>query len=315
MGYVFFLIIGFVLLIKSADWLVVGATALAKKLGVSDLVIGLTVVAFGTSMPELFVNIFSSIQGNTEIAMGNVVGSNIFNILLILGVASLIRPLVVTKGTVWKEIPFSLLAALVLGVLANDVFFDRSSPSVLSRIDGLVFISFFAMFMYYIFSISRGRESRSPDKESKTGIFRLSALVACGLCGLAFGGKLVVDGAVAIAVRLGVSQSLIGLTIVAAGTSLPELATSAVAAYKKNSDIAVGNIVGSNIFNIFWVLGVSCLIRPLPISAQTNADLLMLIGTSLFLFFSMFIGKRRTIDRWEGAVFLSSKAFTSGSCY
>jgi cation:H+ antiporter len=160
------------------------------------------------------------------------------------------------------------------------------------------------MFMYYIFSISRGRESRSPDKESKTGIFRLSALVACGLCGLAFGGKLVVDGAVAIAVRLGVSQSLIGLTIVAAGTSLPELATSAVAAYKKNSDIAVGNIVGSNIFNIFWVLGVSCLIRPLPISAQTNADLLMLIGTSLFLFFSMFIGKRRTIDRWEGAVFL-----------
>lgn len=299
------LIIGFAVLIKSADFLVSGASALAKRIGVSDLVIGLTVVAFGTSTPELFVNIFASIQGNTEIAIGNIIGSNIFNILLILGVASLIYPLAVSKSTVWKEIPFSLLAVLVLGALANDALFDKSGCSMLTRIDGFVFIAFFGVFLYYM----AGMASDSSDVQAPTGTqmsFSISlGMVIGGFIGLAFGGKLVVDAAVSIASGLGVSQSLIGLTIVAAGTSLPELATSAVAAYRKNADIAVGNIVGSNIFNIFFILGISSLIKPLPIVAGANIDILVLIGASLVLFFSMFTGKRRMIDRWEGVVFIA----------
>lgn len=298
------LVIGFALLIKSADFLVRGASSLAKKLGVSDLVIGLTVVAFGTSTPELFVNIFASSQGNAEIAIGNIVGSNIFNILFILGVASLICPLAISRGTVWKEIPFSLLAVLVLVILSNDVLFDKSGHSMLTRIDGVVFMSFFALFMYYIISISKNSKNYQYNKADKTDFSKPLLMVIAGLLGLVFGGKLVVNGAVDIASRLGVSESLLGLTIVAAGTSLPELATSAVAAYKKNSDIAVGNIVGSNIFNIFFILGISSLIRPLPILTQAYADMLVLSAVSLLLFFFIFTGKRRMIDRWEGSIFL-----------
>ncbi|MBU1084127.1 MAG: calcium/sodium antiporter [Candidatus Omnitrophica bacterium] len=299
------LIAGFALLIKSADFLVSGASALAKRIGVSDLVIGLTVVAFGTSTPELFVNLFASMQGNTEIAIGNVIGSNIFNIMLILGVASLIYPLSVSKSTVWKEIPFSLLAVLVLGALANDALFDKLGYSTLTRIDGFVFLAFFGIFMYYIASIAKDPGNTQTSTGGKIGLAKSLAMVIGGFIGLAFGGKLVVEGAVNIASGLGVSQSLIGLTIVAAGTSLPELATSAVAAYRKNADIAVGNIVGSNIFNIFFILGISSLIKPLPIVSGANIDILVLIGVSLLLFFSMFTGKRKIIDRWEGVVFIA----------
>ncbi|MBN1363246.1 MAG: calcium/sodium antiporter [Syntrophaceae bacterium] len=302
--YSIFLIIGFVLLIKSADFLVSGASALAKRLGVSDLVIGLTVVAFGTSMPELFVNIFASAGGNTEIAIGNVVGSNIFNILVILGIASIIYPLSVSKGTVWKEIPFSLLAVLVLGALANDMLFDKAGYSMLTRIDGFIFLAFFMIFMYYTAGISKDSEVSQSGKENGNNFLKSLLMVVGGIVGLGFGGKLVVDSAVSIASRFGVSQSLIGLTIVAAGTSLPELATSAVAAYRKNADIAVGNIVGSNIFNIFFILGISSLIKPLPIASGVNIDIFVLIGASLILFFSMFTGKRRIIDRWEGVLFI-----------
>ena len=304
MYIIILLTVGFTILIKGADWLVDGASSLARKLKVSDLVIGLTVVAFGTSTPELFVNIFASLQGNAEIAIGNILGSNIFNILLILGVSSLIFPLSVTRGTVWKEIPFSLLAVIVLGVVANDALFDKAGFSILTRIDGFVFLAFFGIFMYYIASIAKDSGNTQTSAEGKIGLAKSLVMVIGGFIGLAFGGKLVVEGAVNIASGLGVSQSLIGLTIVAAGTSLPELATSAVAAYKKNADIAVGNIVGSNIFNVFFILGISSLIKPLPIISGANIDILVLIGASLFLFFAMFTGKRRIIDRWEGAVFI-----------
>lgn len=297
------LIIGFILLIKGADFLVTGSSALAKRIGVSDLVIGLTVVAFGTSMPELLVNIFASAQGNTEIAIGNVIGSNIFNILLILGVSALIYPLAVTKGTVWKEIPFSLLAAFVLGFLSNDILFDQAEYSVLTRVDGFVFLSFFVIFLYYITSIAKV-ENGEQQQSGKEGLVKSSVMVIGGFVALIFGGKMVVDGAVKIASLLGVSQSLIGLTIVAAGTSLPELATSAVAAYRKNADIAVGNIVGSNIFNVFFILGVSALIKPLPICGSINSDIFVLVGSTVLLFFFMFTGKRRMIDRWEGGLFI-----------
>ena len=297
--------IGFIFLIKGADLLVDGAASIARRLKVSDLVIGLTVVAFGTSTPELFVNIIASSKGNTDIAIGNVLGSNIANIFLILGVSSVIYPLAVTKGTVWKEIPFSLLAAIVLLFAANDQILDRAGASVLTRIDGLIFLCFFVIFIYYTFSIAlrvEGLDAHVPAREH--GWLRSLLFVIVGLAGLTVGGKWIVDGAIALATQLGMSESLIGLTIVAVGTSLPELATSAVAAYKKNAEIAVGNVVGSNIFNIFFVLGISAGIRPLPFQTKNNIDIGVVILSSLMLFFFMFTGKKRALDRWEGIVFL-----------
>ena len=301
----FQLIFGFIIIIKGADFLVDGSSSLARRLKISDLVIGLTVVAFGTSTPELFVNIIASLKGNTDIAIANVLGSNIANILLILGVSSIIRPLSVTKGTVWKEIPFSLLAAIVLGLMANDRFIDKNGVSILTRIDGLVLMSFFVIFLYYSFSIAKeidGMDNQIPSKEY--GLMKSVLRVALGLAGLAFGAQWVVDGAIRLALKFGISQTLIGLTIVALGTSLPELATSTVAAYKGNADIAVGNVVGSNIFNIFFVLGVSGTINPIPFHGRNNIDIGMVIFASLLLFTFMFTGKKRSIDRWEGILSL-----------
>jgi len=299
------LVLGFVLLIKGADFLVDGASSLGRRFNVSDLVIGLTVVAFGTSSPELFVNIIASINGNTGIAIGNVLGSNIANIFLILGVASVVYPLSVTKGTIWKEIPFSLLAAILLGVLANDRLIDNGTSSAVTRIDGIVFLSFFVIFMYYSFSIANrinGIEEHIPSKQY--GPVWSVFLVVLGLLGLGLGGEWIVKGAVHMALSLGISESMVGLTIVAIGTSLPELATSAVAARKKNVEIAVGNVVGSNIFNIFFVLGISSVIKPLPFEAKNNVDIGVVIFASLLLFICMFIGKKRSLDRWEGIAFL-----------
>jgi cation:H+ antiporter len=299
------LIAGFILLIKGAGFLVNGSSSIARRMHVSDLVIGLTVVAFGTSTPELFVNIFASIKGNTDIAIGNILGSNIANIFLILGVSSIIYPLTVTKGTVWKEIPFSLLAILVLGILANDRLIDKSNSSALMRADGLIFISFFVIFLYYSGSIAKrieGMEEHVPAKQY--GLAKSLLWVILGLTGLTLGGKWIVDGAVQLALRFGMSQSLMGLTIVAVGTSLPELATSAMAAYKRNVEIAVGNVVGSNIFNIFFVLAVSSIIKPLPFKESNNLDIGMVILAELLLFAFMFTGRKRLLDRWEGAVFL-----------
>ncbi len=299
------LIVGFVLLIKGAEFLVDGASSIARRFQVSDLVIGLTVVAFGTSTPELFVNIIASIKGNTDIAIGNVLGSNIANIFLILGVSSIIYPLTVTRGTVWKEIPFSLLAALVLGFVANDRLIDRSSASALTRIDGLVFLSFFIIFLYYSVNIAKKIEGMEEHVPAKLyGLGKSLLLVVVGLIGLGVGGKWIVDGAVHLARKLGISQSLVGLTIVAVGTSLPELATSAVAAHKRNVEIAVGNVVGSNIFNIFFVLGISSVIKPLPFQTRNNIDIVAVILASLLLFASMFTGRKRLLDRWEGIIFL-----------
>ncbi len=299
------LVIGFAFLMKGADLLVEGASALAKRMKVSDLVIGLTVVAFGTSTPELFVNIFASIGGNSEIAIGNILGSNIFNILVILGISALVYPLRVTHNTIWKEIPFSLLAAVMVFILANDTLIDGQSHSMISRIDGIVLLAFFFIFLCYVVVIAR-QDSQNFKGEviHKRGLWKAVLFVAAGLAVLVFGGKLLVESAVTIARTLGVSESLIGLTIVAGGTSLPELATSAVAAYKKNSDIAVGNIVGSNIFNIFYILGVSAVIRPIPFSSTNNVDVCVTIFASCVLFASLFTGKKRFMERGEGVFFL-----------
>lgn len=303
----FLFVAGFVILIKGADLLVDGASSLARRFNVSDLVIGLTVVALGTSTPELFVNIIASINGNTGIAIGNIIGSNIANILLILGVSALVYPISVTRGTVWKEIPFSLLSVIALGVMVNGQLINNEGQNILERSDGLLLLLFFIIFIYYTFSIA----SKMDDVSEKVSVIehsllRSSVMITIGLICLTIGAKWIVDGAVQIASSFGMSQSLIGLTIVAIGTSLPELATSVAAAYKKNVDIAVGNVVGSNIFNILFVLGVSSLIKPLPFAGSSNVDIAVVIFASLLLFLSMFTGKRHTLDRWQGGLFLVS---------
>lgn len=295
---------GFVLLIKGADLLVDGASSIAKKMKISNISIGLTVVAFGTSMPELVVNIFASYQGNPEIAIGNILGSNIANILLILGISAIIYPLTVQKNTIWKEIPFSLLAAIIVGVLASDALIDGRNFSELSRGDGFILIGFFVIFMYYIVSIAKDVDDTQGIEIKDISNLKSFLFILGGLVGLTVGGKLIVDGAVMIAGEMGLSESFIGLTVVAIGTSLPELATSAVAAYKKNVDIAVGNIVGSNIFNIFWILGISAIIKPLPFNPTSIYDLLMTLIASLLLFAFLFVGKKHQINKTKGIIFV-----------
>lgn len=294
-----------VLLLKGADWLVDGSSALAKRLKISDIVIGLTVVAFGTSAPEFVVNLVSSWQGHTQLAIGNILGSNIANMLLILGVAGIIYPLTVKRQTIWKEIPFSLLAALVVWILANDVLLDHAGLSALSRIDGLILLCFFVIFLYYVVNVALSSKFEKADDIKSISLGKSFGLTLIGLVGLTLGGKLVVDQAVSMATALGISQSIIALTIVALGTSLPELLTSAIAAYKHKSDIAIGNVVGSNIFNIFWVLGVSAVIRPLPFDPASNIDVLVGVGASALLFAFMFIGKRHVLQRWQAGLFIA----------
>jgi len=302
---VLLLAVGFVLLIKGADLLVRGASSIARRFNVSDLVIGLTVVAFGTSAPELAVNIIASMQDNTGMAIGNILGSNIANVLLILGTASIICPLAVSPGTVWKEIPFSLLAALVLAFVVNDGILDGAALSIISRSDGLILLCFFAIFLYYSAGIARkvkGQEEILPAVALP--LPRAILLTGTGMAGLTLGGTWIVGSASKIGVALGMSDSMVGLTIVAIGTSLPELATSAMAAYRRNVDIAVGNVVGSNIFNIFLVLGVSSTIRPLPFTAR-NMDVAMVIFSNIALFATMFTRKKRSLDKEEGYVLLA----------
>ena len=297
------LVVGFALLVKGADWLVEGSGSIAKRLGISDLVIGLTVVAFGTSTPELLVNLIASFKGNSEIAIGNILGSNIANILLILGVSSLIYPMVIKKSTTWKEIPMNLLATAVLFFMANDVLIDKMPNSVISRIDGLVFLGFFLIFLVYTIGLAKA-EHESEEEVKKHALPIALLMTFGGLAALTVGGKWVVDGAVALARLWGVSESLIGLTIVAVGTSLPELATSAMAAYRHKSDIAIGNIVGSNLFNVFWILGLSAVIRPLPFNPIINFDIGVCLLATFLLFVFCFTPKRGTLGRREGIVFL-----------
>ncbi len=299
------LILGMAILIKSADWLVDGASSIAKKMGIKPIVIGLTIVAFGTSAPELVVNIMASVKGSADIAIGNIIGSNIANILLILGIAAIIYPLAVKRDTVWKEIPLAFLAMWVVALLANDVLIERAGWSGLTRIDGFILIAFFLIFLYYTFEISKGAKNENNNIKTYPGT-TATLMIVGGMIGLTWGGFWVIDGAIAIAKYFNLSEALIGLTIVAVGTSLPELVTSAMAAYKHNADIAIGNIVGSNIFNIFWILGLSAILRPLPFSAALNTDLLIGIIATIMLFMFMFVGKKHTLERWQGYLFVGT---------
>lgn len=305
------LIAGLAILIKGADFLIDGSSSIAKKLKVPYIVIGLVVVAFGTSLPELVVNILASSQGATDLAIGNVIGSNLSNILLILGVAAIIFPLSLKTGTTWKEIPLSLLAIILVFVVANDVMLDGATGNIMSRIDGIILLSFFLIFIYYTYGVSKIKNTVEDGVKTYKNWIALAMIVG-GAAGLALGGKLAVDSAVNIARIIGISEAVIGLTIVAIGTSLPELAASAVAALKKNPDIAVGNIVGSNIFNVFWVLGLSSVIRPLPFSIDLNISVIFAIAVTAILFLFMFIGKRHILERWQGIGFVALYCFYLG---
>lgn len=303
--YILF-IVGFILLVKGADLLVSGASSLARKLNVSDLIIGLTVVSFGTSMPELIVNIMASVQGNSEIAVGNVMGSNVANLLLILGLTAVVKPLPIHRNTAYTEIPFSLTATILVGFIANAALFNDREELMISREDGLLLLLFFALFMAYIFRVAKEENENLLPEETvmEMPVAKALALVLVGIAGLFLGGKWVVEGAIELATIFGMSQSFIGLTIVAIGTSLPELVTSIIAAQKGNTDVAVGNAVGSNIFNLLWILGVSSVIRPLPFQVVNNDDILVLVFASSLVLFGLAVGKKDTIDRWIGALFL-----------
>ncbi len=300
-------ILGLVFVVKGADFLVDGASSLAKRFNIPEIVIGLTIVAFGTSAPELVVNIFSSLSpspGGNELALGNIIGSNIFNVLLILGIAGVIFPLTVLRNTVWKEIPLSLGAVVLLYVFAN--FFGGSGgEKYITRIEAGILLVIFGGFLFYVYRLTLKEPAESLEVKLHspmiTGLF-----IALGFVGLFVGGKLVVDNATAIARIFNVSEKLIGLTIVACGTSLPELATSAVAAFKKRSDIAVGNIVGSNIFNVFLILGISGVIKPIKYVSSFDFDIGILAVATLLLFVTMFTGKKHKLDRWEAVFFIAA---------
>lgn len=301
------LVVGFVILIKGADFLVNGASSVAKKYGISNLAIGLTVVAFGTSMPELIVSLLAAIDGKSDASFGNIIGSNNLNLLLILGVSGLIYPLVVQRNTVKFEVPASLLAAMLLFFLVNDPPFGTSpsSENLLSRSDSLVLLVFFFGFLLYIYRTMRTTTILEEGTEIK--IYSTAASIGLFLLGLGLligGGELVIDNATEIARYFHMSEKLIGLTVLAAGTSLPELATSCVAAYKKNTDIAIGNVVGSNIFNIFLILGITGLVNPISYNPALNFDLYVLFGSTMMLMVFMFTLNTHKLDRWEAFLML-----------
>ena len=297
------IILGLGILILGAEGLVRGSASMAKKWGVSSLVIGLTIVAFGTSTPELVVNMFSAVRGSTDIAIGNIIGSNIANILLILGISAIVYPLSVKKSTVTREIPFALLGMILVFTMGNDMFFDGTGFNAITRTDGFSLIAIFIIFLFYIFGLAKKGEVE--EEEVKVYSWPKSILFTiAGLALLVLGGQLLVDNAIILARLAGLSEALIGLTIVAIGTSLPELATSVVAAYHKHVDIAIGNIVGSNIFNVFWVLGLTGTMLQMPFNPNVNIDVLVGIGATVLLFIFMFIGTKRKLNRWQGVMFL-----------
>ena len=302
---VLILLAGFVALIYGANLLVDSASALAKRLNVPNIVIGLTIVSFGTSSPELIVSVMASVQGDTQIALGNVVGSNIFNVLGILGISALIYPLSVKSNTTWIEIPLSLLAAVILLVMANDQLIDRDGASAVTRTDGIILLFFFIIFMVYNSQLVKKGEISEEMEIRAYAPGKAVLLIIAGLVLLIIGGRAIVYSAVEIAQLLGLSERIIALTIISVGTSLPELATSAIAARKKNVDIAIGNIVGSNIFNIFLILGISATINPVPLQVGGNFDMGVNLLAGLLLFLFIFTGRRHSIDRWEGGLFLA----------
>ena len=306
----FLLIVGFVALIFGANWLVNGATSIGVKAKLSPLIIGLTIVAFGTSLPEMIVNVFSCIKGSPGLAIGNIIGSNTMNILLILGVSSMIYPIDVSRISIRRDIPAGFIATLAITLMANDFFIGTSAT--INWVEGLVLLAMGAGYLWITFKKKSENSENSENSETSENsensehkelpwgktIFQL----ALGIIGLYLGGELVSNNAQKLALSWGMSESTVGLTVVATATSLPELITSIVAALKKNSAIAIGNVLGSNILNIFMVLGVSALITPLPFDPKMNQQLLILFAANVIMLITVFTGKGRKISRFEGAI-------------
>jgi len=303
------IVVGFVALVKGADWLVDGASAIAKRFGISDLVIGLTVVAFGTSMPEFVVNMVSVAEGSTDLAITNILGSNIINTFVILGLTALVYPIVSQKRSRDFDIPMSIIAGiLVLAFVAVELPFGECGKGI-GRMGGIVLLLMFCYFLYNTFRHAKEHPEEGVNGLTDEGVKGLTvrraiALMLCGFVGLVVGGELIVKSAVDIAVRCGVSEAIIGLTIVALGTSLPELATSVIAAAKHNSDIALGNVFGSNIFNVFFVLATSATVRPLPAYDGIELDALMAALGSIIVWLAVKTNHERKVQRWAGALLL-----------
>lgn len=295
------LLIGFLFLIKGADFFVEGSSSIAKKFKIPSLIIGLTIVAFGTSAPEAAVSITAAIRGQNEMAIANVVGSNIFNILFVVGVTAMIKPIYVQKSTILKEFPFLLLSSIVLAILAYDVWFQGYNENILTRADGLIFLALFIIFIYYLIDMAINSNDETSEENYKVMPLSKSILLSIGgLLGIIIGGNFVVKSASDIAMSLGMSENLVGLTIVAIGTSLPELATSIVAAKKGESDIAIGNAVGSNIFNILFVLGVSSCISNVPVQVEAFTDMFVMIVSTIIVY--VLAISNRKINKVEGII-------------
>lgn len=291
---------GLLLILWGANALTDGAAAVARRFKISNLVIGLTIVAFGTSAPEFVVSFVSALNGSAELSIGNVVGSNVFNSLMIVGVTAMVAPIPVGKGTLSKEIPLCVLSSIVLFLCANDVLLDGGATNIISRVDGLLLLCFFAIFLGYTFAIAKDGEGEGGEVVRDIPMWKSVLFILFGLGALIGGGQLFVNGASGIARALGVSESIIGLTLVAGGTSLPELATSVSAALKKNPGIAIGNVIGSNIFNAFAVLGASATLADLPTGGITNLDFVTLIVASILIWIAGFFLGKRIITRPEG---------------
>lgn len=311
---VLFIIVGIILLVIGSDKMVDGASSLAKRIGISEIIIGLTIVAFGTSAPELVVNLSSVYTGSTDIAVGNIIGSNIVNIFIILGLSALFTPIIVGKTLIYKDIPFAILSSVTVFVLGVDTYFKNINANDfvgLDRSDGIILLLFFIIFLYYIFSEAfSNRKNNIKDvlgdvkQVEVLSKYKSIFFIVIGLTFLIIGGKLVVDGAIDVARFFGISEMLIGLTIIAIGTSLPELFTSVTAARKGNSDIAISNVVGSSIFNVFFILGVTASISNLPINISNIFDMFVNILASVLIFVFLYIGVKNRIDRWQGFIFV-----------
>ena len=301
------LIVGLGLILAGANFLTDGSAALAQRFRVPEFIIGLTVVAVGTSTPELVVSVLSAIGGQSDVAIGNVVGSNIFNVFVILGVCALIRPVPLTAGNIRRDIPFGVLVSLLLLALAQDSLFCKTAADRIGRLDGAAMLALYILLMWYTIRKTKRPEATAPTEGSKAPMaaWLTAVMIVGGLAGLVFGGEMFLRSATSIARSLGVSESVIAITLVAGGTSLPELASSLVSLFKGKAEMALGNVIGSNIANILLILGVSATIHPLSMGGITVWDLLMVLLSSVVVFLAAFTFKRKAIDRWEGALFVA----------
>lgn len=311
---IFLLILGLGLILAGANFLTDGSAGIAQRFRVPEFIIGLTVVAIGTSTPELVVSVLSAIAGKSDVAIGNVVGSNIFNVFVILGICALIRPLPLTAGNIRRDIPFGVIAALLLLIMSSDRLLHTGTADRIGRPDGIVMLALYAGLLWYsirstkrtaVPSITADSSPSDPGVKPPAALWLCIVMIAGGLAGLIYGGELFLDHATTLARKLGVSESVIAITLVAGGTSLPELASSVVSLFKGKMEMALGNVIGSNAANILLILGLSATIHPLTMGGITLGDILMVVLSALLLFVTAFTFRRKAIDRWEGAIFLA----------